>query len=134
MAPFARKVSVNDEQIVAAGWDDVLRSLPELKRSPDPCISVGDEDDEVWLVTYFVDGLGYYVSGCGTGDGDYYTLVDPEGSAGNVVAWFAGDEGTYQKNSFVTEQLMLEALQCLFDKGERKPTLAWELASVVQKD
>ena len=131
---FVTKLSIDGNEAASPTWNDVEHSLRGLKQNKDSWISIGDQTDENWLVVYFIPSYGYYVSGCGLGDIDYYTLVDRNVAADVVDVYLAGDVGAYTRNSFVDEATTLEALQTFFETGSRKASLSWELTTSVMKD
>lgn len=131
---YVHKLSVCGEAKAGPSWEDVEASIAELRQGDDVWISIGDEADENWLVVYWIAEYGYYVSGCGRGDDDYYSLVDPRLGSEVVEAYVAGENASYVRNAFVDETTMREALREFFETGRRKESAHWEVTSTVMRD
>jgi hypothetical protein len=118
-------------------WEEVERAVRSLSRHPtkDDYVTLEVErlssDSEIVeessLVAYFIDSYGYYVSGRGWGDKDYYTLINSSLGDESIRVWCGGDYMTRKRLAFVDVPTAIQSLKCFYDTGRRDNQLEWEL-------
>lgn len=82
-------------------------------------------DDDTWLIVLHIAGLGYLVSGSGVGERDYYNLIERQLGDEPVTAFNGGNTNEYPRYSFVSEPLLLKALNTYYHTGQRDHELEW---------
>src|SRR4051794_36044003 len=76
-------------------------------------------DDDTWLIVLHIAAFGYLVTGCGVGELDYYTLIERVLGDEPVTAFDGGNTNTYPRYVFVSESLMLKAVERYYATGMR---------------
>lgn len=106
---------------------DGLREASEFDRYLAVDAAGGDDG----LTIYFVPNLGFYVSGCGENESDYFTVVERPKRGDSVLAFVAGDEATYVRGAFISVHSAKRAAMHFLETGERAPDLTWWAADDV---
>jgi hypothetical protein len=115
-------------------WTSIVAAIHDLPNHDDDRYVTVNVDDDSWFVVYYVPNLGYYLSGCGIGERDYFTLTCPPEGRDPVRVWMAGEHITRPRKAFVPETVALQALRHYFDTGQKDSSLAWERENDLGKE
>jgi Immunity protein Imm1 len=105
-------------------WEETQPLLLGLRDRPATQVSL-EVDDEVFFVIEYVQGAGYFMSGCGPSDREYFNLV--ESSLGDEVTpgALAHENRSFPRYALVGAETLLRAARTFFETGQRDPTCEW---------
>jgi hypothetical protein len=110
------------DQQDAPSWEVAKTRLLALRDGESVSFAV---DDDTWLIVLYIDAFGYLVTGCGQGELDYYTLVEPALGDEPVTAFDGGNTNIYPRYVFVSSPLLLKAVQTYYLTGTRDTSCDW---------
>ncbi len=84
-------------------------------------------DDDTSLIVLHVAVLGYLVTGCAEGDRDYFTLIERSLGDEPVTAFDGGNTNEYPRFAFVSELVLLKAVETFYLTGQRDDRCEWVL-------
>jgi hypothetical protein len=117
---MAEHIRCNHED--ATSWEVAKNRLSGLKDGESVTLDAGPD---AFLIVLVIADLGYYVTGCGVREKDYFTLVERSLGDDPVTAFNGGDTNVYPRHTFVTQTLMLRAAQAYHQNGQRDPACEW---------
>jgi hypothetical protein len=85
-------------------------------------------DDDTWLVVLYIADVGYLVGGCALGDRDYYSLIESSLGDDPVTAFDGGNTNEYPRFAFVSQAVLLKAVETYYLTGQRDVSCEWVLA------
>jgi hypothetical protein len=117
---MARVTRVEDQE--APAWEAAQDRLLELKDGESLTFRVNDDTS---LIVLHVADLGYLVTGCGEGDRDYFTLIERALGDEPVTAFDGGNTNEYPRFAFVSEPLLVKAVETYYYTGQRDSECDW---------
>jgi hypothetical protein len=113
-------------------WNDVLLRLQVIKDHPGDrsltlCV---DDDDDDYLIVYFT-AYGFLVQVHGSGEPDFFALVDNSRGNETMSVWCASDTISRPRRFFVDEHNAMQAVRYYFEMGEKDPELTWEINNTI---
>ena len=108
----------------APSWEVAKARLLALKDGEDLAFAV---DDDNYLVVLYIAAFGYLVSGLGVGERQYHTLIERGLGDDPVTAFDGGNTNVYPRYVFVSNPLLLKALETYYFTGTRDKSCEWVL-------
>jgi hypothetical protein len=105
-------------------WQETQRWLLELQANPATQVSLQVGDD-VFFVIEYVQGGGYFMTGCGPSDRDYVNLVDRTLGDEITPGTLCHETYLFPRYALVGPDTLLRAARTFFETGERDPTCEW---------
>jgi hypothetical protein len=118
--PAVRRV--ND--CILPTWDETQRLLIQLRDKPGTQVSLEVADD-TWFVFEYVEDFGYYMSGCGPSDRDYFNLIDSRLGDEITQGYLAHELNSFPRYALVGQETLLRAAKTFFESGDRDPSCEW---------
>jgi hypothetical protein len=82
-------------------------------------------DDEAFFVVEHVEGCGYYMSGCGPSDREYFNLIESRLGDEITEGRLAHELVSFPRYALVSQERLLRAAKTFFESGDRDPTCEW---------
>lgn len=114
-------------------WDETERLLLELQHKPATQVSL-ETDSNSFLVIEYVQGLGYYASGCAHGDRNYFNLIESRLGDEAVEGYLVHQRHLFARYALVGQEAVLRAAKRFFEHGDRDPGCEWVLECDVTYD
>jgi hypothetical protein len=105
-------------------WEDTQQLLLRLQDQTATQVSL-TVDEDVFLVIEYVQGPGYFMSGCGPSDRDYYNLIDSSLGDEITVGALALENYCFPRYALVGQVTLLQATKSFFETSKRDSTCEW---------
>ncbi|MBP3956074.1 hypothetical protein J8F10_12350 [Gemmata sp. G18] len=105
-------------------WAETERLLLELQHRPATQVSL-EADSNAFFVIEYVQGLGYYMSGCAPSDRDYFNLIESRLGDEAVEGRLVHEQYFFARYALVSQDVVLRAAKRFFEHGDRDPGCEW---------
>lgn len=122
---FVNRIEVDGASFENPSIDAINRHLEGIRIKADSHLSLCSDDEDFFLLIYYIKSQGYYVTGSGLGDSEFYVLSDSEKNSATVEVWLDGNFATIELNRLVDKEKALMACEEFFHSGRRHKRLEW---------
>jgi hypothetical protein len=112
------------DDCVEPTWEETQLLLLALPDRPSTQVILA-VDNDTWFVVEYVQGAGYFMTGCGPTDREYFNLVDLGLGDGITPGVLAHEDNLFPRYALVGPDLLLRAVRTFFETGQRDPTCDW---------
>lgn len=118
-------VSTEDEVVVSPDLEDLHRTIEALDAEIKTSVFLKAETGAYMAIGGGHDQYVVYIS---PADQEFWNLIADEADAnGTISLVIGGQDGDYPARQVVDKNIAMKAAESFFLKGEREPSLHWEL-------
>jgi hypothetical protein len=98
--------------------------LLRLQDEPGTQVSL-EVDDDTFFVVEYVEGFGYYMSGCVWSDRGCFNLIESRLGDEITEGYLAHELNSFPRYALVSQETLLRAARTFYETGQRDPGCEW---------